>query len=56
LSQVTRIQELRTLIAQGRYRPPPAEIAAAMLRRPAVRALLSDALRHTGERGRSSRS
>lgn len=32
--------ELKTLIASGRYRPQPAEVAQAMLRRRAVRDLL----------------
>ena len=32
--------ELKTLIANGHYRPQPAEVAQAMLRRRAVRDLL----------------
>lgn len=32
--------ELKTLIASGHYRPQPAEVAQAMLRRRAVRDLL----------------
>lgn len=33
-------QQLKTLIAAGTYRPEPAEVAQAMLRRRAVRDLL----------------
>jgi len=37
-------QELKTLVEMGLYKPNPAEIADAMLRRRSVRELLSDGI------------
>jgi len=51
-----QMQELKTLVESGHYKPDPSRIAAAMLQRRGVRELLVPALASDGQAGRSHSS